>query len=253
MKKSNRIRNGIVRCLGSAMCIFVVLPVTFGWKWAAASAAGPEQTTEETGQEEEDRVGAEPDPYSQFLFPICLRFYNGNTLQQQAEMSYGGRWPSVVAPEKEGYRFEGFYSGETQYYDADGEPTGEDSHIEDTELNLYASWTPKTYTVYYGPDSDEDGRPDQSFEAVYDEVYEAVAVPDLPEGEEIKGYTLHGRTVFNEQGKPIGTWRWDVENPVLNMVISGEAVATPTPTPSPSPTLSPTPTPTPTPKYFWAA
>ncbi len=404
MKKSNRIKRGIGRCLGSTMCVLTVLFSMIGGKWDAVSAAGPEQTTEEpslelrhvhTGQEgacyengticcglEEGEVlgtfrirktateegyalqallesdndlissyairwdasGAKESrgvstlpikenrtytatiswrdritnthhegslSYTDLASVILLRFFDGSTILQEEEIPYGGEWPEVSVPEREGYDFRGFYRNNALYYDAYGDPVGFDTEFEETTLHLYAGWqarsyrlwygddedgdgrpdgstvvyydeelpqltipesepgyhfdgywyngrqlldgnghskqvwqwdtdeeiflesrwAPNIYIVYYGADADEDGVPDRSFEVRYGEAYEAVEVPELPEGKQFEGYKLGGEVVFDKKGKPADVWHWTEEKPVLQMVISEVPVETPAPTP----------------------
>ena len=92
------------------------------------------------------------------------------------------------------------------------EPTsGESNATSAPAVVLDTVWEADAYTVYYGEDADEDGMPDQSFEVRYGEVYNAVNVPELSEYEEFCGYRLGDDLVFDENGKPVGTWKWTVE------------------------------------------
>ena len=135
-------------------------------------------------------------------------------------VTYGEDIPELTArqsEERKGYHFEGStYKGQ-RLIDADGHSTRKWEWDPEGNVVLDTVWEADAYTVYYGEDADEDGMPDQSFEVRYGEVYNAVNVPGLSEYEEFCGYRLGDDLVFDENGKPVGTWKWTVEQPVLKM------------------------------------
>ena len=139
---------------------------------------------------------------------------------QSIVVTYGEDIPELTArqsEERKGYHFEGYtYKGQ-RLIDADGHSTRKWEWDPEGNVVLDTVWEADAYTVYYGEDADEDGMPDQSFEVRYGEVYNAVNVPELSEYEEFCGYRLGDDLVFDENGKPVGTWKWTVEQPVLKM------------------------------------
>ena len=67
--------------------------------------------------------------------------------------TYNSAMPSITAPTRTGYNFDGYYDSEldnngtgTKYYNADGS-SARNWDKEDASVTLYAKWTAKTYTV----------------------------------------------------------------------------------------------------------
>ena len=147
-----------------------------------------------------------------------VKFMDGEDLLFEMEVEYGDRLKRVDPPVKTGYDFLGFYRYDDQYYDPDGMPVGRGAEVlDDSELILMAKWEAHRYTIHYGTDSDGDGSPDESMQVTYDEPYPDVEVPELAEDMVFDGYYLGEDMVFDENGISMGIWRWDAEEPVLEL------------------------------------
>ncbi len=136
------------------------------------------------------------------------------------EVEYGGEPPKLEleapAPRK-GYVFEGYYAGGKLIYDADGRPAGGWELDGQTSYILEEVWRAKTYQVRYGGDEDKDGIPDSAFTATYAKEYPDVEVPALGKGMVFDGYYLTDEMVFDNEGKAMGEWLWDVDKPMLEL------------------------------------
>ncbi len=140
----------------------------------------------------------------------------------RAEFAYGDMIPDLglgePAPRK-GYVFKGYYVEDVMIYGAGGHPQGSWLHFdEEKEYILLQKWQVKDYDVKYGKDEDGDGAPDGILKVTYgDETYADVEVPQLKENEIFDGYFLEEDMVFDKEGKSMGIWRWDVDEPVLRL------------------------------------
>ena len=152
--------------------------------------------------------------YTDLTVPVRVDLLDGEELLSSVKIAYGDALPSVTPPEKKGYRFTGFYSGEIQYYDEKGEPTGADTELEKPELKLRAGWEAKTYLLYFGEDADGDGMPDQSTSVAYGEEL-TLPHPELPQnrtGYLFDGYWLGDTCVIDGKGVSCGKWILDPED-----------------------------------------
>ncbi|MCR5118712.1 MAG: hypothetical protein K6B44_03715 [Lachnospiraceae bacterium] len=177
------------------------------------------------------------------------------------EIIYGSDYPPVDVPEpRPGMVFEGYYIGDEQVYDEEGKPTGKWRwDIPDGgELQLTPRWTPKEYSIFFGPDKDGDGIGDIFISVTYGEEYPAITPPVYDDGEVFDGFYCNGELVWDRNGRPTGVWKWDPEEYPLETRTHvlppppKEADPTPTPAPDKDPAedsgQEPTPTPTPTPE-----
>lgn len=172
--------------------------------------------------------------YVEISNPITLVFQSGGEVLDEVEVSYGDPLPEIEIPVKEGYLFKGYYVGlsddeentgeaggenedATAWYDGEGKPdrsvTITSSALEEI---LTAQWEARSYHVYYGEDSDGDGRGDSEFDAVYGEEYGPVEVDgEKRDGFVFDGYYLGSERVFDAAGQATGVWRWDGEGDIV--------------------------------------
>ncbi|MBR5422283.1 MAG: hypothetical protein IK115_14175 [Lachnospiraceae bacterium] len=137
------------------------------------------------------------------------------------ELRYGDEIPDIRPGEPEGrkgYEFDGYEVDGVDAYDRDGKPAGKwKPSLEEGDYTLEPKWAARSYTVYYGPDGDGDGVPDEQLTVVYGESYPAVSVPELGKNTAFDGYYLEDECVFDAYGRPTGLWRWDTERPMLTL------------------------------------
>lgn len=145
--------------------------------------------------------------YQDISFPIGLELKSEGRVVDTFDIAYGERLPDIVTPSRIGYVFEGYYCGDTCYYDADGQYTGADTCLELETFELEARWTPKTYTIYYGEDMDEDGKGDLYITVTYGEEYDPIDVTGM--SSYFEGYKLNGELIFDKSGNPTGVWTYD--------------------------------------------
>ncbi|MDO5140380.1 MAG: InlB B-repeat-containing protein [Eubacteriales bacterium] len=90
----------------------------------------------------------------------------------QITVIYGSLMPSVTPPERTGYDFGGYYSGQngtgTKYYNSDGTGACVWDQTSDS-ISLYAYWIPHTYTVVFNRNApDASGAAPESMLMTYD-------------------------------------------------------------------------------------
>ncbi len=133
---------------------------------------------------------------------------------EELDITYDSDYPPIPVPEPEpGMVFEGYYLDDDQVYDAEGKPTGKWRwDISDgARLKLKARWTPKKYSIFFGPDHDGDGVGDLFICVTYGEPYPAITPPVYEDGEVFDGFYINGEMVYDRNGNPNGVWRWDPE------------------------------------------
>ena len=150
------------------------------------------------------------------------------TLDKNIKVSVDKEYDNIlVSPYKTGYIFEGHTLENTDdtIWNADGTATnakwntsGEDGQV----FKAYKKYTPKTFTVYYGDDVDNDNQIDgeaKSFTVTYDEAWDVPFDPEVIvlDPTEIDPYVLDdwflveaNETIINKDGsKSSDTWIWD--------------------------------------------
>ena len=139
----------------------------------------------------------------------------------RAEFAYGDVIPDLglgSPAARKGYTFMGYYVGDVMIYGAGGHPQGNWLHYEEEkEYILLQKWQVKSYEVRYGKDEDEDGIPDGTLNVTYGEPYTDVDVPELKGNRIFDGYYLGEDMVFDKEGRSLGNWVWDVDDPVLQL------------------------------------
>ena len=139
----------------------------------------------------------------------------------RAEFAYGDVIPDLglgAPAARKGYTFLGYYVDDVMIYGAGGHPQGSWLHFaEEKEYVLSQKWQVKSYDVRYGKDDDGDGVPDGIFNVTYGEPYADVEVPILKDNVVFDGYFLGEDMVFDEEGRSMGAWSWDADDPVLEL------------------------------------
>jgi len=100
----------------------------------------------------------------------AVKFFDGDQLVNEQSLGYG-EYASEYTLEKEGYNFLGWYLND-DLYDFNSLPTN--------DLNLYAKWEEITYTVKFVCND----------ETILEKVYSYNEELNLPEANEVKGYTF---------------------------------------------------------------
>lgn len=140
-------------------------------------------------------------------FLINLNFIVDENTVITIPISYGESLPSIDIPQKTGYIFDGFYSGDKLYYDANGVSQSIETYYEETDISISPMWQPKKYTIAVDAE--------HMITVTYGEAYDAIDVPDNA-GALFAGYEYNGELIFDKNGNPTGIWKWDVaENTVL--------------------------------------
>ena len=151
--------------------------------------------------------------YTDTSIPITMNFYDGDKLIGSRQVSYGGELPEPPAFSKKGYNFTSYTYNDQNIYTQEYNPVNSISTRWETEsVNIYASYSPKQYLIYYGEDSDQDGIPDKQVRVTYGEAYDAL---DLEEGEigSITGFGVDGINFYDSEGNPnYESWMWDIED-----------------------------------------
>ncbi|MCR4586593.1 MAG: hypothetical protein K5686_12825 [Lachnospiraceae bacterium] len=135
----------------------------------------------------------------------------------EADITYGSDYPPIGVPDPEpGMVFEGYYYGDEQIYDEEGKPTGNGKWRWDIpdgeEIKLEARWTPKKYSIFFGPDHDGDGIGDLFITVTYGQPYPSINPPVYDDGELFDGFYCNGELVWDCEGNPAGgVWKWDPE------------------------------------------
>lgn len=137
-------------------------------------------------------------------------------------LRYGDPMPALElepVKERKGYRFLGYYVGETPLYDAGGMPVTEYCTFttQPGTFILDPRWEAKSYALRYGTDEDGDGAPDHELRVTYGQAYPPAEVPKLEEGRIFDGYFLDGEMVYDPEGQPEELWIWDSETDTLEM------------------------------------
>ncbi len=140
---------------------------------------------------------------------------------RRAEFAYGDMIPDLglgAPAARKGYTFLGYYVDDVMIFGTGGHPQGSWNHFtEEKEYILSQKWQVKSYGVRYGKDDDLDGIPDGTLDVTYGEPYADVGIPELKAGQIFDGYYLGEDMVFDEEGRSLGNWIWDVDDPVLEL------------------------------------
>ena len=67
-------------------------------------------------------------------------------------VDFDGSLPQITPPARLGYKFLGYYDGETKYYDENGTAQF-DAYTTPSDVTLTAQWTPNTYTITFNPEN----------------------------------------------------------------------------------------------------
>ena len=181
----------------------------------------PPEPEPETPPEPEPETPPEPepdDPPEEIEQTVTVKLMDGGELIGTMELYYGKSLKAITPPVKMGYNFTGYYSGGNRYYDGAGVPADKGKEpVTVYELVLYAGWEAKNYVLHYGLDADNDGVPDDRMSVTYEVVYPDAGIPVLQKDEIFDGYFLSGDMVFDENGRSLGIWSWDIDDPILEL------------------------------------
>ncbi len=71
-------------------------------------------------------------------------------------VDFDGSLPQITPPARLGYKFLGYYDGETKYYDENGTAQF-DAYTTPSDVTLTAQWTPNKYTITFNPGTGDGG------------------------------------------------------------------------------------------------
>ncbi|HIW75296.1 MULTISPECIES: leucine-rich repeat protein [Gordonibacter] len=127
------------------------------------------------------------------------------------EATFGAAMPQIQLPSKDGYTFQGYYDGTTQYYNADG--SSAKNWDKDGVVTLKAHWKANTYTVKFNQDGGEGG--DAFVTVTFGAAMPQTKVPTKD------GYTFAGyfddnnKQYYDEKGISKADWDKDTDNVIL--------------------------------------
>ena len=165
-----------------------------------------------TGEERSEKL-----TYCDISFPIEVIYMDEQNVIDTREVMYGGGYEDMDVPVKTGYNFKGYTCNEAEIYDEYG-ISNKNLQVKtmDAQVELTAKWQPKTYTIYYGEDVNEDGIPDNSMVVTYGMEYPPI---EVPEGT-FNGYYIGRNRIYDKDGMPTDVWKWDISDELIIMKTS---------------------------------
>ena len=138
-------------------------------------------------------------------YNVTLNDNNGTGGQGSVVATYDAMTPSVAVPTRTGYTFQGYYSGDTKYINADG--TGAINWNIASDTTLTAKWEANQYTVTLNDNGGSGGS--GNITATYDSLINGVNVPTKT-GYEFLGYfDNNNKKYVNENGQGVAVWDKD--------------------------------------------